>query len=161
MSNVQRVMRGPANAGKVAIAANVKLEVGDLVYKAGANAVPATGLTWSSSYDQTAGLEQGNFLGVSLDAHNTSEGATNVLVAQDCVAKFPISGAIGTAVAPGTLVSPVSYGADKLANQWIIVSGSTSGSIGRTVETIAAGTAAGTNVLVHLQGISYRDVENS
>lgn len=153
MANVQRAVGQNLYSVEMPVAANVKVEVGDLIYKAAnsVNAVPASGVTWDTSADKTSALNRLSFIGVSQSQHLDTEAASTILVATEGYFRFPSSG-VSAATGVGVTYGPVKdAGGNYLANQLLAVA-STSGAICKLVNAIPTGMGNNGSLKVRMFG---------
>lgn len=168
MANVNRIIGEATHSITVPVLAT-KVEIGDLIYlnAAGTSAVPASSVSWSllgkKDADETAAVNRSKFLGVSESAALAATTSGNIRVATEGNFRIPSSGV--TVAAPiGSYIAPVSgVGTLSFSNQLILAGGtaSSSGSIGRLLEGVPAGLAAGTSLKVRLHGVTSYAVDRS
>ena len=151
MSNNQRAIGSDCQVVKMPVAANIKIEVGDFIFKnAAQNAIPASGLSVAyPSVNLAITAARRSFIGVSFDAHGATEGATNINVGTNGFYRFPSSGIQG-ATGVGAFVT-IASGVGALANQKIVWNTDPSGSIATLAENTAT-TTDGQSLKIHVIG---------
>ena len=151
MANVQRFVAGDADVVKVPIAANIKVEVGDFIFKnVNQKAIPASGVTQGASVNATITTNRRNFIGVSFSQHLATEGAGNILVGTNGFLRMDSSGVLA-ATGVGTFLT-IASGVGALANQKVVIGTDPSGCIATLAEDLAVATTDGQRIKIKLVG---------
>lgn len=159
MANVNRIVGQNTYEVKVPVAANVKVEVGDNVFKdAAGNAIPASGVTWDTSADKTVSTNRSAYLGISMSQHQATELASTISVATEGFARIPTSGLTLASQVSNSWTIPKDAGGNYLANQLMSISGTTTGTLFTQLESLPTGAPSLTPVKVRFHGATSRNV---